>query len=123
MSALVVDLDNARIEEILAAVVSNFGSEFEVAFKFNAIQAITSKNERENSPNVMNSVEEAEYSLQQADVSKAPLKKGILTKRGEQVKNWKRRHFQALNAIDNYEVAYYSDEECQRELGRITCCG
>lgn len=127
LSTLAVDVDNISIEEILVAVIDNFGCEFEGAFKFNVVQTITSNNEIEVSSAVLKAGEapdaQVQYCLKQASVSIAPLKVGVLTKRGEQFKSWKRRHFQALNATDNYAIAYYSDPQCKRELGRIACCG
>lgn len=36
-----------------------------------------------------------------------PLKNDILFKRGGNIKNWKRRHFVALNEADNYNIVYY----------------
>lgn len=86
---------NSRIQEIL----TTFGAEFSKAYT----QAVIEKAKSEVSPET--SIED-DMQLEDAPVPSQVLKTGILTKRGESVKNWKQRYFIAYNAADNYKIEY-----------------
>jgi len=62
--------------------------------------------------------------LQTAPIPTAIVKFGMLTKRGDSVKNWKARFFKAYNAADNYKIEYYDGtNESGKLKGTIWCAG
>jgi len=48
---------------------------------------------------------------------------GMLTKRGENFKSWKKRWFHAYNKLDNFIIKYTVDEGGCHEKGKINCFG
>lgn len=67
---------------------------------------------------------EDELKLQVAPTPTAILKQGVLTKRGESVKNWKQRYFIARNEDKNFQIEYYDGTDEKGKLkGIIYPCG
>jgi len=89
----------ARINQRIEEVVKTFGLEFSKAYT----QVVLRKAKEELTPP---QTLESQLKLQTAPVPSAILKSGLLTKRGETVKNWKQRFFIAYNADENFKVEY-----------------
>jgi len=71
-----------------------------------------------------NKTDKVSYQLQSPPKLEFSLKCGFLLKRGGQVKNWKRRHFEALNESENYNIAYYKQYKGKMvRKGVINCNG
>ena len=52
-----------------------------------------------------------ELELVSPPLATAVIKMGVFTKRGDLKKSWLRRHFVALNAANNFEILYYTEEQ------------
>lgn len=102
-----------RMNEIISDVISVFAREFPNHYK----DALIAKIKEESQPQ-----EEDERLLPDAPVPDYELKSGVLTKRGDVVKNWKARYFVALNKADNYRIDYY-EKEGGKLKGSIFACG
>jgi len=63
------------------------------------------------------------YILNSAPLSSTPLKVGILSKRGDQMKTWKKRHFIAYNEADNFVISYGTTDSPDTEISRFSCSG
>lgn len=61
--------------------------------------------------------------LNQAPAPVYVIKSGMLMKRGAAVKNWKRRHFTALNKGNNFCIVYSEDDANSTAIGHIYCSG
>lgn len=106
-----------RINDRLQEVLKTFAVEFSKAYTQVVIDKARSDLEPDTSI-------ESQMKLEEAPVPSDPVKKGMLTKRGESVKNWKARFFVAYNAADNYKVEYYDGtSESGKLKGTIYCAG
>lgn len=104
----------ARMNEIINEVVAVFAKVFPVRYKTALIDKIKS--------DVQEKPEEDERHLPDIPIPDYPLKEGMLEKRGDVVKNWKQRHFVALNEADNFQVKYY-EKEGGKIKGTVELCG
>jgi len=103
----------ARVQALTQEVVVSFGEHFTKAY----IECIVAKCKRE--ANALPSG----YQLLVAPLANDSLKAGTMTKDGGSMfKNWKTRHFVALNHADNYAVEYF-DKEGGKKKGTIGCAG
>jgi len=91
----------ARMQEIIGDVLTLFATEFPIHYKDALIEKVKAEAQPE---------EEDERQLPDFPIPDYELKTGSLTKKGDVVKNWKARHFVALNKADNYRVDYYEKE-------------
>jgi hypothetical protein len=107
------DAKQARIREIIQEVVGVFAKNFPLAFKDALIQKIKDEAQPQ---------EEDDKKLTTPPIPDFELKKGMMMKRGDAHKNWKNRHFVALNTADNYRVDYFESEGGKLK-GSIQCCG
>jgi hypothetical protein len=64
----------------------------------------------------VNGSEDPEFKLIASPPPSEPLKSGTLTKQGDMVKNWKKRHFVIFNEADNFRVEY-SEKEGGKKKG------
>jgi hypothetical protein len=101
------------MKEIISEVLGVFAKEFPLHYK----DALIEHCKEEAQPQ-----EEDERKLPDAPIPDYELKTGSLTKRGDMVKNWKQRHFVALNEADNFRIDYY-EKEGGKLKGTINCCG
>lgn len=133
------DAAQARINDKIQEVVKTFGTEFskvcfDTIFSLFSYQFLTfsltvqaytqvvlAKAKEELEP--QGSIED-ELKLQTAPPASAPLKSGVLVKRGESVKNWKPRYFVAYNEKDNFKIDYHDGTtETGKLKGTIFCAG
>lgn len=104
---------NNRIQEIL----KTFSVEFSKAYT----QAVLRKAKSDLNPETSYL---DELKLEPAPIASAPLKSGVLNKRGEVVKNWKNRYFVIHNEKDNWRVDYHDGtNESGKLKGSIFCAG
>lgn len=101
------------MNEIVSEVVGVFAKEFPLQYK----DALIEKLKAEAQPG-----EEDDRLLPDAPVPDYELKTGTLIKKGDVVKNWKNRHFVALNKADNFRIDYY-EKEGGKLKGSVNCCG
>jgi hypothetical protein len=101
------------MNEVISEVATVFGKVFPLRYKDALIASIR-----------LAEAEACEVSqlLPPTSAPAYPLKEGIMEKRGDIVKNWKTRHFVALNKADNF-VIHYSNKEGGKAKGTINCCG
>lgn len=104
-------IDESRITEIATEVNGAFAKDFPWAFKNEIIEDV-----RQIPRTIKNN-------LMEAPIPTHSMKKGYLLKRGDNVKNWKRRYFIASNKADNYLIAYSEDVAGMVVKGRIYCYG
>mmetsp|Transcript_4539 Transcript_4539/g.9262 ORF Transcript_4539/g.9262 Transcript_4539/m.9262 type:complete len:554 (-) Transcript_4539:255-1916(-) len=103
----------ARMNEIISEVVGVFAKEFPLQYKDALIEMLKDEAQPE---------EEDERLLPDAPIPDYELKTGMMTKRGDVVKNWKSRYFVALNKADNFKIDYY-EKEGGKLKGSVNCCG
>jgi len=103
----------ARMNEIITDVLGVFAKEFPLHYK----DALIAKIKEELQPE-----EPDERLLPDAPTPDYEFKSGILTKRGDVVKNWKQRYFVATNAADNFRIDYF-EKEGGKLKGSVNCCG
>jgi len=103
----------ARMNEIISEVLAVFAKQFPLHYK----DALIALLKEEAQP-----PEEDPRLLPPAPIPDYELKTGIMTKRGDVVKNWKQRYFIALNKADNYVINYY-EKEGGKLKGAVNCCG
>lgn len=104
----------ARMNEIINEVVAVFAKVFPLRYKDALIEKIKE--------DAQGGDDEDGNKLPAIPVPDYPLKEGMMDKRGDVVKNWKNRHFVALNKADNF-VINYSEKEGGKIKGSINCCG
>lgn len=104
----------ARMNEIINEVVAVFAKVFPLRYKDALIAKIKD--------DATSSEAEDPNKLPEIPVPDYPLMEGIMEKRGDVVKNWKSRHFVALNKADNF-VINYSEKEGGKVKGTVNCCG
>lgn len=104
----------ARMNEIINEVVSVFAKVFPVRYKTALIEKIKS--------DVQSTDEPDERKLPDIPDPDYALKEGMMEKRGDVVKNWKSRHFIALNKADNFVINYY-EKEGGKLKGTVNACG
>jgi hypothetical protein len=102
------------MNEIVNEVVAVFAKVFPLRYKDALIEKIKgdATSTEEEDPNNLPAIPVPDY----------PLMEGIMEKRGDVVKNWKSRHFVALNKADNF-VINYSEKEGGKIKGTVNCCG
>lgn len=103
-----------RMNEIINEVVAVFAKVFPLRYKDALIAKIKedAQGGDEEDPNKLPAIPDPDYAL----------KEGTMDKRGDVVKNWKTRHFVALNKADNF-VINYMEKEGGKIKGSINCCG
>mmetsp|Transcript_676 Transcript_676/g.1575 ORF Transcript_676/g.1575 Transcript_676/m.1575 type:complete len:117 (+) Transcript_676:133-483(+) len=105
-------LDEDRLHEIVDECCDLFLQKFPLSFEF----ALYDEYKRKSS------VPERECRLPQPPLHKFSLKDGWLYKRGDNVKNWKKRYFTLLNEADNFEIQYSKYKgETKMLMGTIAC--
>jgi hypothetical protein len=103
----------ARMNEIISEVLGVFAKQFPLHYKDALIEML----KEEAKPK-----EEDPRLLPPAPIPDYELKSGAMTKRGDVVKNWKKRHFIALNQADNFRIDYF-EKEGGALKGSVNCCG
>jgi hypothetical protein len=101
------------MNEIISEVLTVFAKQFPLHYK----DALIAMLKEEAQP-----AEEDDRLLPDAPIPDYELKSGLMTKRGDVVKNWKQRYFVALNKADNFVINYY-EKEGGKLKGSVNCCG
>jgi hypothetical protein len=105
----------AKINETIQDVTTRFATEFSKSYT----QAVVVKAKAELEGECSDGLK-----LLDAPPQDEIIKQGMLTKRGESVKNWKPRYFTAFNAADNYKIEYRDGVTDAGKLkGVIYCAG
>ena len=107
-------IDTERIDDIIRKALRTFEKVFPISYKTALLETVM------NRPKVQI---DNSYLLNSSPTASAPLKKGILVKRGAKMKTWKRRWFVAMNEADNYAICYGTNESGKEEISRFSCCG
>lgn len=104
----------ARMNEIINEVVAVFAKVFPLRYKDALIAKVKAEAQEgdEEDPNKLPAIEDPDF----------PLKEGTMDKQGGSVKNWKNRHFVAMNKADNFVINYF-EKEGGKMKGTINCCG
>lgn len=90
-----VDLE--RMDEIILKTLRTFRNIFPPCYKNSLLETIMNRGKV---------FIDSSYILNSAPLHSTPLKVGILLKRGDHMKTWKKRQFTAYNEADNYVIAY-----------------
>lgn len=113
LSNPISDQQRQEMQDIIQEVVGTFSKVFPIKYK----DALIAKLKEEAQPE-----DPVAYQLLEPPIPTEPLRIGQLTKRGDIMKNWKKRFFTVRNQSDNYVVEYGSAESSGLK-GTINCCG
>jgi hypothetical protein len=102
------------MNEIIQEVLGTFTKEFPIQFNVSLIEHIKEEAQGEDG---------GDTQLLDAEDASYILKTGFMMKRGDVVKNWKRRYFVAKNKVDNFVIEYYETEDAPKAKGVIQPCG
>jgi hypothetical protein len=115
-SGPVSEEDQNRIKQVLSDLEKDFLETYPVQFGVAICQKVKDESSQDgSSPDPLE-----ELQLQKAPLPNEPLKKGYATKRGANVRNWKKRFFVANNASENFRIDYF-DNEGGKIKGSINC--
>jgi hypothetical protein len=104
----------ARMNEIIQEVLGTFTKEFPIQFNIALVEHIKEEAQGEDDDGLQ---------LLEAEDASYILKSGYMMKRGDVVKNWKRRWFVAKNKVDNFVIEYYETEDSPKPKGVVQPCG
>jgi hypothetical protein len=93
------NLDPSRVTEIATEACGAFSTEFSLAFKDCLIENVKFSNQTI-----------PKNQLREAPLPTQIIKRGELYKQGNNVKNWKKRYFTAMNMAENYVIIYSEDD-------------